>query len=127
MILDETDLDRAFGALADPVRRAILVRLSAGEATLTELAEPFPITMQAVSRHVQVLETAGLIVRGRDAQRRPCRLEPLALGELSAWIERYRAEFEQRFRRLDAVLNDPGPEPNPDPGRGPDRKKETRS
>ncbi len=97
-------LDRAFLALADPVRRAIIARLSRGEATVNELAEPFTITKQAISRHIQVLETAGLITRTRNGQRRPCHLDPAALEALTAWIDTYRLVAEQRFRSLDRVL-----------------------
>ena len=104
MTVDEAALDRAFTALADPVRRALIARLSRGEATVNELAEPFPITKQAVSRHIQVLEAAGLITRSRDGQRRPCHLDPAALESLTAWIDTYRLEAERRYRRLDAVL-----------------------
>ncbi|WP_345762890.1 ArsR/SmtB family transcription factor [Diaminobutyricibacter sp. McL0608] len=98
-------LDRAFLALADPVRRSIIARLSRGEATVNELAEPFAITKQAISRHIQVLETAGLITRTRDGQRRPCHLDPAALEALTAWIDTYRLVAERRFRALDAVLD----------------------
>jgi DNA-binding transcriptional ArsR family regulator len=106
MNADELDerLDRAFAALGDPVRRALIARLSRGDATVNELAEPFSITKQAVSRHIQVLEAAGLITRSRDAQRRPCHLNAAALEELTGWIDRYRLVAEQRHRRLDAVL-----------------------
>ncbi|MBG6237780.1 DNA-binding transcriptional ArsR family regulator [Mycetocola sp. CAN_C7] len=97
-------LDRAFLALADPVRRAIVARLSRGSATVNELAEPFAISKQAVSKHIQVLEQAGLIGRTRDAQRRPSYLIPEALEELTAWIDTYRLTTESSFRRLDAVL-----------------------
>lgn len=100
----DEQLDQAFLALADPVRRAIIARLSRGPATVNELAEPFAITKQAVSRHIQVLEQAGLVTRTRDAQRRPVHLDPAALERLTAWIDRYRLEAEARFRRLDAVL-----------------------
>lgn len=104
----ETDadsrLDRAFLALADPVRRAIVARLSRGPATVNELAEPFAISKQAVSKHIQVLEQAGLVGRTRDAQRRPAYLIPEALENLTAWIDTYRLATESRFRRLDAVL-----------------------
>lgn len=103
MATDE-QLDRAFTALGDPVRRALIARLSRGEATVNELAEPFPITKQAVSRHIQVLEAAGLITRSRDAQRRPCRLDPAALEALTSWIDTYRMATERQYRRLDAVL-----------------------
>jgi DNA-binding transcriptional ArsR family regulator len=100
----EARLDRAFTALGDPVRRGIIARLSRGEATVNELAEPFAITKQAVSRHIQVLEAAGLITRSRDGQRRPCHLNETALEELTSWIDRYRLATEGRHRRLDAVL-----------------------
>jgi DNA-binding transcriptional ArsR family regulator len=106
MTVDDGTLDRAFSALGDPVRRALIARLSRGEATLNELAAPFPITKQAVSRHLRVLEEAGLITRGRDAQRKPCRLNPAALEALTGWIDGYRLAAEDRFRRLDAVLDD---------------------
>jgi DNA-binding transcriptional ArsR family regulator len=101
----EEDLDRAFLALADPVRRRIVARLSGGPATVNDLAEPFAITKQAVSRHIQVLESAGIVSRTRDAQRRPVHLEPARLEALTAWIDRYRLASEQRFRSLDAVLS----------------------
>jgi DNA-binding transcriptional ArsR family regulator len=101
----EERLDRAFTALGDPVRRALIARLSRGEATVNELAEPFPITKQAVSRHIQVLETAGLITRSRDGQRRPCHLDPAALEALTSWIDTYRLATERAYRRLDAVLD----------------------
>jgi len=97
-------LDRAFLALADPVRRRIIARLSRGPATVNELAEPFAISVQAVSKHIQVLSAAGLVTRSRDAQRRPVHLAPSALEGLTAWIDQYRLAHEQRFRRLDAVL-----------------------
>jgi DNA-binding transcriptional ArsR family regulator len=105
MTVDEAALDRAFTALGDPVRRTLIARLSRGEATVNELAEPFPITKQAVSRHIQVLEAAGLITRSRDGQRRPCHLNPAALEALTSWIDEYRLAAERRFRRLDAVLD----------------------
>lgn len=101
---DDAWLDRAFAALGDPVRRALVARLSRGEATVNDLAEPFTITKQAVSRHIQVLAAAGLITRSRDGQRRPCRLEPAALEALTGWIDEYRLAAERRYRRLDAVL-----------------------
>ena len=101
---DDDRLDRAFVALGDPVRRAIIARLSTGPATVNELAEPFSITTQAVSRHIHVLEQAGLVTRSRDAQRRPVHLAPAELERLTAWIDRYRLSTEQRFRALDAVL-----------------------
>jgi DNA-binding transcriptional ArsR family regulator len=97
-------LDDAFLALADPVRRAIVASLSTGSATVNELAEPFAISKQAVSRHIAVLERAGLVTRSRDAQRRPVHLDAAALEQLTAWIDRYRLQAEAAYRRLDAVL-----------------------
>ena len=97
-------MDRAFTALGDPVRRAILARLSTGPVTVNDLAEPFDMTKQAVSKHIQVLEQAGLVTRTRDAQRRPVHLDAAALERLTAWIDRYRLIAEDRFRRLDALL-----------------------
>ena len=102
--VSDADLDRAFAALADPVRRAIIARLSRRAATVNELAEPFEISKQAVSKHIQVLELAGLVSRTRDAQRRPVHLEAARLEAMTAWIDRYRLAAEQRFRSLDAVL-----------------------
>jgi len=109
MIIDpsaEDRLDRAFAALADPVRRRIIARLSRGPATVNELAEPFEITKQAVSKHIQVLEQGGLVTRSRDAQRRPVHLDPAQLEAMTAWIDRYRLLHEEQYRRLDAVLED---------------------
>lgn len=106
--ITDVDLDRAFAALADPVRRAIVARLSRGASTVNELAEPFEISKQAVSKHIQVLEAAGLVSRTRDAQRRPVHLEAARLEALTAWIDRYRLVAEQRFRALDAVLERTG-------------------
>jgi DNA-binding transcriptional ArsR family regulator len=97
-------LNRAFTALGDEVRRALIARLSRGEATVNELAEPFGITKQAVSRHIQVLEAAGLITRSRDGQRRPCHLAPSALEALTGWIDTYRLIAERQYRALDSVL-----------------------
>lgn len=91
-------------ALADPVRRALVARLSRGPATVNELAEPHPITKQAVSKHIQVLEQAGLVTRTRDAQRRPVHLDAAALERLTAWLDRYRLDAERNYRRLDALL-----------------------
>ena len=99
-------LDATFAALADPTRRAILTRLASGQATVTELAEPFAMTQPAISKHLKVLERAGLISRGRDAQRRPCRLEAKRLAEANVWLEGYRNFWEQSFERLDAVLDE---------------------
>ncbi len=92
-------------ALADPVRRAIVARLSRGDATVNELAEPFPITKQAVSKHIQVLQHAGLVTRSRNAQQRPVHLDPKALERLTEWIDRYRLIVEERYRRLDTLLS----------------------
>ncbi|MHA7985773.1 ArsR/SmtB family transcription factor [Rathayibacter sp. CAU 1779] len=100
----EERLDRAFHALGDQVRRAIIARLSRGPATVNELAEPFGITVQAVSRHIHVLEEAGLVTRSRDAQRRPVHLNAGALEELTSWIDGYRLAHESSFRALDGVL-----------------------
>jgi len=99
-----SDLDTTFAALADPTRRAILARLSSGEASVTELAKPFEISMPAISRHLKVLEHAGLIARGREAQWRPCRLEAGALREVADWVEAYRQFWEQSFDRLEEYL-----------------------
>ena len=97
-------LDAIFAALADPTRRAILARLTRGEASVMELAEPFAMTQPAISKHLKVLERAGLISRGRDAQRRPCRLEAAPLKDVARWIEHYRRFWEQIFDRLDDYL-----------------------
>jgi DNA-binding transcriptional ArsR family regulator len=97
-------LDATFAALADPTRRAILARLASGEAPVTELAAPFAMSQPAISKHLKVLERAGLISRGRDAQRRPCRLEPAPLAQATQWLERYRSFWEGSFDRLDALL-----------------------
>jgi DNA-binding transcriptional ArsR family regulator len=99
-------LDLTFAALADPTRRAILARLATGEATVTELAEPFEMSQPAISKHLKVLERAGLISMGIDAQRRPRKLEPKRLEEAVDWIERYREIFEQNYQRLDALLEE---------------------
>jgi DNA-binding transcriptional ArsR family regulator len=97
-------LSEVFAALADPTRRAILARLADGEATVNELAEPFPVSLQAISKHLKVLERAGLIVRGRDAQWRPCRLEPEPLKKVAEWAEQYRRHWEGRYDQLDEYL-----------------------
>jgi len=99
-------LDATFAALADPTRRAILARLAAGEASVTELAAPFAMSQPAVSKHLKVLERAGLVSRGRDAQRRPRRLEAEPLAEATEWLEEYRELWEGRFRELDALLGE---------------------
>jgi DNA-binding transcriptional ArsR family regulator len=101
----DEQLDRAFSALGDPVRRQLIARLSRGPATVNELAEPFPITLQAISRHVQVLEAAGLITRSRNGQQRPCHLAAAALERLTSWIDAHRLDTERNYRRLDAVLD----------------------
>jgi DNA-binding transcriptional ArsR family regulator len=106
MATSDEELDVTFAALADSTRRAILARLAEGEATVNELAEPFSISLQAVSKHLKVLERAGLITRGRDAQWRPCRLEPAPLEDASAWIERNRNEWEARLDALGGVVED---------------------
>lgn len=97
-------LSQTFAALADPTRRALLARLADGEATVNQLAEPFSISLQAISKHLKVLERAGLITRGRAAQWRPCRLEAAPLEAASDWIERYRATWRDRFDRLDQEI-----------------------
>jgi DNA-binding transcriptional ArsR family regulator len=120
-----------FGALADPTRRAILARLALGETTVAELAKPFDISGPAISRHLKVLEHAGLITRGREAQWRPCKIEPQALKSLDEWLEQYRQFWEERLDRLDDYLRrlqgkDPaapsGP-PKPPKEKKPGRKK----
>lgn len=99
-------LDATFNALADPTRRAILARLAKGEASVLELAAPFEMSQPAISKHLKVLERAGLVSRGRDAQRRPCRLEAAPLREVTEFLERYRVHWGARFQRLDAVLEE---------------------
>jgi DNA-binding transcriptional ArsR family regulator len=101
-----TKLDATFAALADPTRRAIITRLATGEASVTELAKPFSMSQPAISKHLKVLERAGLISRGRDAQRRPCRLEAKALAEATGWLEDYRRFWDARFKRLDGLLDE---------------------
>jgi len=104
--LPSSHLDATFAALADPTRRAILARLATGEATVTELAEPFAMTQPAISKHLKVLERACLVSCGRDAQRRPRRLEAQPLAAASEWLERYREFWEANFQRLDALLDE---------------------
>jgi len=99
-------LTSTFSALADPTRRAILARLATGEASVGELARPFAMSQPAISKHLKVLERAGLISRGREAQRRPCRIEARPLGEASGWLEEYRRFWEESFGRLDALLDE---------------------
>ena len=100
----EDELSKVFAALADPTRRGIVARLAVGDAGVVELAEPYDVSVQAVSKHLKVLEDAGLVSRSRDAQRRPCHLEAEVFDLMTKWIERYRREAEERFSRLDAVL-----------------------
>jgi DNA-binding transcriptional ArsR family regulator len=107
-------LSSTFAALANPTRRAILARLASGEASVTELAEPFEMSLPAVSKHLKVLERAGLIARGREAQRRPCRLEAAPLREVADWVEHYRRFWEQSFDRLDDYLHELQREENQD-------------
>ncbi|MDQ3381244.1 MAG: metalloregulator ArsR/SmtB family transcription factor [Actinomycetota bacterium] len=104
MATQTQQLNITFAALADPTRRAILARLASGEATVTELAEPFAISLPAISKHLKVLERAGLILRGRDAQRRPCRLRAAPLGDAAEWLGDYRKFWEESFDRLDTYL-----------------------
>jgi DNA-binding transcriptional ArsR family regulator len=100
------DLSSVFGALADPTRRAILARLAEGEATVNELAEPFALRLPTVSKHLKVLQKAGLVTQGKKAQWRPCRLETAPLKEAAGWVERYVAIYEERFGRLDEYLRE---------------------
>jgi DNA-binding transcriptional ArsR family regulator len=100
----QAQLDRTFAALADPTRRAILERLAEGEATVSELAEPFPVSVQAVSKHLKVLEGAGLITRGRTAQLRPSRIDGAALRDAAEWIDGYRGFWERGFERMERRL-----------------------
>lgn len=110
-------LDRTFGALADPTRRAILARLSKGEASVTELAEPFEMSLPAVSKHLKVLEHAGLVSRGRERQWRPARLRAAPLREVAEWTDRYRSFWDERYDRLDEYLEELQ-------GRGPGKRRE---
>jgi DNA-binding transcriptional ArsR family regulator len=111
----QTDpLSETFGALADPTRRAILARLAQGEATVTELAAPFDISLPAISRHLKVLQHAGLIEQGRQAQWRPCRLKPEGLRDVADWIGEYRRHWEESLERLDDYLRELQKEPNDD-------------
>ncbi len=106
MVASSKLLDATFTALADPTRRAILTRLASGEASVLELAEPFAMSQPAISKHIKVLERAGLVTRGRDAQRRPVKLEAQPLAEVTQWLEKYREHWEKNFERLDAVLEE---------------------
>lgn len=102
----EDQLSRVFAALADPIRRDLIVRLVDSDATVGELAEPHPVSLQAISKHLRVLEESGLITRSRDGQRRPAHLEAEVFDLMTRWLERYRTQAEERYRRLDAVLGD---------------------
>ena len=120
------ELSKVFAALADPTRRDMVARLAAGDATVSELAEPYQVTLQAVSKHLKVLQDAGLVTRSRDAQRRPVHLEADVFDLMTTWIERYRREAEERFSRLDAVLEQmqdqhPDQQPDKQPDKQPDR------
>jgi len=119
-------LSRVFSALADPTRRDIVARLSEGDATLTELAEPYDVSIQAISKHLKVLDDAGLVTRGRDAQRRPVHLEAEVFDLMTKWIERYRRQAEERYQRLDDLLDrmsdeSEGPEGSAPPATGASR------
>ena len=107
--MDDDQLDKVFGALADPTRRDIVARLAAGDATVGELADPYDVSIQAVSRHIKVLADAGLVTQRKDAQRRPCHLEAEIFDLATKWIERYRRQAEERYSRLDAVLAEMNP------------------
>lgn len=108
-------LSQVFSALADPTRRDMVARLTEGDATVTELAAPYDVSVQAVSKHLRVLQDAGLVTRGRDAQRRPAHLEAEVFDLMTKWIERYRRRAEQRYQRLDDVLRSMPDEPDPSP------------
>jgi DNA-binding transcriptional ArsR family regulator len=123
--METVDLSVVFSALADPTRRAILARLSQGEAPVKELAAPFDLSGPAITKHLNVLERAGLISRGRDAQMRPCRLEPEALAPAAQWMEQYRAMWEERLDRLDAYLKSLNTAPAPKARTAATRKKPT--
>ena len=110
MPFTSNQLDATFAALADPTRRAILARLARGNASVTELAEPFEMSQPAISKHLKVLENAGLISRGRDAPRRPCKIEASPLKEATGWLERYRDIWEHNYQRLDDLLVELQPE-----------------
>jgi DNA-binding transcriptional ArsR family regulator len=118
MTIDEDELSRTFAALADPTRRAMLARLAQGEATVNELAEPFDMSLQAISKHLKVLERAGLITRGRAAQWRPSRLEVAPLENATDWIERYREIWRDRFDRLDEEIQRLKTESEQQPSKG---------
>ena len=104
--MDEAQLSKVFAALGDPTRRDLVARLARGDATLTELAAPYDVSVQAVAKHLKVLEDSGLVSRTKDAQRRPCHLDPQVLDLMTGWIERRRREAEERYQRLDEVLDE---------------------
>ena len=110
----DDQLSRVFAALADPTRRDIVARLATGDATVGELAEPYDVSVQAVSKHIKVLADAGLVSQSRDAQRRPCHLEAEVFDLMTKWIERYRMQAQERYERLDAVLAEMRDEERPD-------------
>jgi DNA-binding transcriptional ArsR family regulator len=112
--MDDDQLSRVFAALADPTRRDMVARLAGGDATVGELAEPYDVSVQAVSRHIKVLTDAGLVSQRKDAQRRPCHLEADVFSLVTKWIDRYRQQAQQRYERLDAVLADMRGDEQPD-------------
>jgi DNA-binding transcriptional ArsR family regulator len=113
-LIGDAQLDATFAALADPTRRAIIARLERGEASVTELAEPFAMTQPAISKHLKVLEKAGLVSRRREAQRRPCRLQADALRGATEWLDAYRRHWAERYERLDALLDQLQPADHPE-------------
>jgi DNA-binding transcriptional ArsR family regulator len=119
MTVATDSLSRVFSALADPTRRDILARLAIADATVNELAEPYDVTVQAVSKHLKVLEDAGLVSRSREAQRRPVHLEAQVFDLMTKWIERYRRQAEERYQRLDDVLASMPDDVKPDPAARP--------
>src|SRR5687768_7432196 len=121
-MVEHDRLSRVFAALADPTRRDMVARLAVGDATVNELAEPYDVTVQAVSKHLKVLEDAGLVTRSRDAQRRPVHLEAEVFDLMTTWIERYRREAEARYRRLDDVLRSMPDDVEPTPPQRPRRR-----
>jgi DNA-binding transcriptional ArsR family regulator len=121
----DDQLSRVFAALADPTRRGIVARLAVGDATVGELAEPYDVSVQAVSKHIRVLSDAGLVSQRRDAQRRPCHLEAEVFDLMTKWIERYRQQAQERYERLDAVLAEMREDERPTPPRHPEQGAET--
>ena len=111
--MSDDRLSRVFAALADPTRRDMVARLAVGDATVGELADPYDVSVQAVSKHIKVLADAGLVSQSKDAQRRPCHLEPEVFDLMTKWIERYRQQAQERYERLDAVLAEMGVEDHP--------------